>query len=444
MASSDRKIWANKNGVWSQSTSAFNVGGTWVEPIAAYGRVNGGWKQFWPPTGAALFTTDGTWTVPIGITRVNAIVMGGGAGGGAGRLSTSANGGGGGGGGGAIAKQENLVVVPGTTCRITIGQGGRGAEANSGRAGANGGTSTFVLPSGQTVSGWGGGGGGGVDQPPPQTPGGGGGGGAASASTGVQQGATGAANGGRGWTNGSWDLGGGGGGSNFDGAPSISYEIGKFSGAGGWSPFINTYGIWNPNVNSPTFDQSYNVYFSETGNHTIEASIDNYGQVLIDGVVALDQTDSYGYRTSITSVVYVTTGWHTVRLACTNTGGPGSVGVKITSPSGKEPMTTVNLPRAHEGGHADGINGYGGDGSQVNYLDKDRVLGSVVIGGGGAGGYHANRGITAAQASIRTGGAGGGGNAGQDGNYVGGGGGGCAGAGGPTGSGYRGQVYLYW
>jgi len=443
MASSDRKIWANKDGVWSQSSSSFNIGGTWVNPIAAYGKVNGGWKQFWPPTGAALFTADGTWTVPTGITRVNAIVMGAGAGGGSGRRSTSANGGGGGGGGGAIAKQENLVVVPGTTCRITIGQGGRGAVANSGRAGSNGGNSIFVLPSGQTVNGWGGGGGGGVDQPPPQTPGGGGGGGAASTSTGIQQGGAGAAPGGRGWSNGSWDLGGGGGGSNYDGAPDISYDISKVND-GRWSPFLNTYGIWNPSTYTPTFDQSFNVYFAETGNYLIEASVDNYGQVLIGGALALDQTDSGGYRTSITSTFYVNTGWHIVRLACTNTGGPGGVGVKINSPSGQEMFNTVNLPRAHAGGHADGINGYGGDGSQVNYLDKDRILGSVVICGGGAGGYHVDRGATAAQVSSRNGGAGGGGLPGQDATGVGSGGGGNAGADGPTGSGYRGQVYLYW
>lgn len=90
-----------------------------------------------------VFTANGTWTKPSGVTKVRVTVTGGGGGGGAGTQSWN-TGQGGGAGGTAI---EVIDVSSVSSVSVTVGSGGAGATGhtqNSGSAnGSNGGTSSF-------------------------------------------------------------------------------------------------------------------------------------------------------------------------------------------------------------------------------------------------------------------------------------------------------------
>ena len=87
------------------------------------------------------FTTAGScsWQAPIGVTKVNALLVGGGGGGGAWV--------GGGGGGGGVLEQSSITVTPGTSYPITVGGGGGGSYFSSAAAlsrGANGGSTSAL------------------------------------------------------------------------------------------------------------------------------------------------------------------------------------------------------------------------------------------------------------------------------------------------------------
>lgn len=92
-----------------------------------------------------IFSTNGTFTVPSGISTIYITGGGGGGGGGAGAASsTGANSGGGGGAGAAINKSA-FSVTPGATITITIGSAGSAGTFSGGGGGVGGtGTSTIV------------------------------------------------------------------------------------------------------------------------------------------------------------------------------------------------------------------------------------------------------------------------------------------------------------
>lgn len=100
-----------------------------------------------------VFTSNGTFTVPAGVTSIMVEVRGGGGGGGSGNGTTSTGQGGSGGGYG----KDVFTVVPGTNYAVTVGTGGSGAGSTSCLVGSPGGTSSF----GALISASGGGGGGG-------------------------------------------------------------------------------------------------------------------------------------------------------------------------------------------------------------------------------------------------------------------------------------------
>ena len=66
----------------------------------------------------------GTWTVPAGVTTVDAIVVAGGGGG--------AGAGGGGGGGGGVLAHTTFAVTPAASVTVTVGAGGAGSNSTSG------------------------------------------------------------------------------------------------------------------------------------------------------------------------------------------------------------------------------------------------------------------------------------------------------------------------
>ena len=86
--------------------------------------VVGGYKEF---------TSNGTFTVPTGVTSLNVVALGGGGGGGdnAATFVTQNAGGGGGGGGMCIS---SLPVTPGESLTVTVGSGGSAGGGNGGNS----------------------------------------------------------------------------------------------------------------------------------------------------------------------------------------------------------------------------------------------------------------------------------------------------------------------
>jgi len=101
-------------------------GGTGAVTVTASG--GGGFSNM------QVFTSSGTFTVPAGITKVKATVVGGGGGG------SALSGGAAGAGGTAIEIISGLT--PGGTVAVTVGGGGAGGSTG-GSAGGTGGTSSF-------------------------------------------------------------------------------------------------------------------------------------------------------------------------------------------------------------------------------------------------------------------------------------------------------------
>ena len=109
----------------------------------------------------AVFTSNGTWTKPSGITRIKVYVTGGGGGGGS-HNGDDANGGG---GAGATAI-EVIDVTSVSSVSVTIGTGGGGSSGNTPSGAGNGNASSFgsycTGGGGEGPNNWGIGGSGGV------------------------------------------------------------------------------------------------------------------------------------------------------------------------------------------------------------------------------------------------------------------------------------------
>jgi len=90
-----------------------------------------------------VFTANGTFTIPTGITRIKVTVQSGGGGGGGANLNWGTSGGGGGGGANAVTFYTGLT--PANTLSVTVGGGGTaGTTALSPTSGTAGGTSSIT------------------------------------------------------------------------------------------------------------------------------------------------------------------------------------------------------------------------------------------------------------------------------------------------------------
>ena len=210
----------------------------------------------------AVFTANGTYTVPPSVTQiwVSGCAGGGGGAGGGGTVGSSGfvgGGGGGGGGAGQSAIKQPISVTPGNSLSIAIGAPGAGGAggANTGANGANGtaGGNTVLTDSTSattllTLAGGGGGGGGGGQTsttagPPSGGPGGACGSGYANGSFGSDGNYAG--NGGDGASN---PFGGGGGsgraanGAGINGNASGGYGSGGGGGGGAYGAAANAGG----------------------------------------------------------------------------------------------------------------------------------------------------------------------------------------------------------
>lgn len=83
-----------------------------------------------PTTRKVVTLTSGSsWTVPSGVTSINACLIGGGGGGGGGTSSGIGNRGGNGGGGQVI--ETSFATTPGASISYAIGAGGTGGAGNN-------------------------------------------------------------------------------------------------------------------------------------------------------------------------------------------------------------------------------------------------------------------------------------------------------------------------
>ncbi len=114
----------------------------------------------------AVFDANGTFVVPVGVSKVMIEVWGGGGGGGAGGdvANNQYVGGNGGGGAGGGYGKEVVHVTPHEVLNVTVGLGGQGGIPTSGQnggGGGNGGSSSVWINGFSFVAANGGGGGGG-------------------------------------------------------------------------------------------------------------------------------------------------------------------------------------------------------------------------------------------------------------------------------------------
>ncbi len=86
--------------------------------------------------GKQIFTSDGTFTVPAGVTEVEVLVVAGGGAGGDNTTTTTQTGAGGGGGGG-VTYNGSYVVTPGNNITVTVGAGGSVNANGQGGSGEN-------------------------------------------------------------------------------------------------------------------------------------------------------------------------------------------------------------------------------------------------------------------------------------------------------------------
>jgi hypothetical protein len=106
------------------------------------------------PQGQQVFTANGTFTVPAGVTQVSAVVVGGGGGGGDATADDEPGAGGGGGG----LSYGTFTVTSGESLTVTVGAGG-----NNGGTGGTGGTTSIARGATTLLSGGGGSGGSSTD-----------------------------------------------------------------------------------------------------------------------------------------------------------------------------------------------------------------------------------------------------------------------------------------
>ncbi|MFZ4111685.1 MAG: YDG domain-containing protein, partial [Ilumatobacteraceae bacterium] len=177
----------------------------------------------------SYITSSGGWTVPSGVTRVDALVVAGGGGGGGGWGSDGWSGGGGGAGG--LRTLTNAVLTPGSALTVAVGGGGiRGQNGGSNEEvlGSNGAAS--ILGSTSTV----GGGYGGMSSLSAGSGGSGGGAGTYNGASTAGTGTTGEGNNGGAGLNVCCTAGGGGGAGGAGGAGSGTYEtaVGGTAGPG--------------------------------------------------------------------------------------------------------------------------------------------------------------------------------------------------------------------
>jgi hypothetical protein len=159
-----------------------------------------------------------------------------------------------------------------------------------------------------------------------------------------------------------------------------------------WGSFLNTYGIWEAgSAGFVNFERTYSVNFPSTGLYTFTFSVDNYGDVSVDGavVISLEGKSRANFLYSYQTTVSISAGFHNIRVRGVNTGGPGSIAVTITG------GTTFSGGRGGNPGPSGSSGGGGGGGGATVLLLNNTVVAAAAGGGGGGGGGRFSSGSTA-------------------------------------------------
>jgi hypothetical protein len=123
----------------------------------------------------------------------------------------------------------------------------------------------------------------------------------------------------------------------------VNSTFNKYSG---WSSLLQTYGVRPTNYTGATSDTlniTKTVNFPYSGYYNIEASADDSGTVEIDDIKVLTMPEN-SWRTTVTSLMYLEAGNHTVKLTGTNVGGRDMASaVRITyTKSGLNSVSTTH------------------------------------------------------------------------------------------------------
>lgn len=237
--------------------------------------------------------------------------------------------------------------------------------------------------------------------------------------------------------------GGGGGGTDFESlatlTPVVSAQNSAYNNTDiqpswgqGW---LNIYGIWNTDINSASFERTYNFTIATTGSYKIRFMCDNGGSVYIDGNEVLAAVTNYNRPiNAYEKDINLTAGVHQIKLVGINTGGPGSLGCTIQDTANSIWFGTHALPTQTPRGRT---GGRGGSAAALRGIVKitstttKKLIGAVGRGGGGgngsssgAAGGRGGSGFTLPYSAMSHGTGGDGGAAGGVGSSGGGGGGG--------------------
>jgi len=149
---------------------------------------------------------------------------------------------------------------------------------------------------------------------------------------------------------------------------------------GAYCTFLNNFGVWNePGGGSASFGRDITVNFPSSGFYTFEFSVDNAGQVYLDGATIFNLQGEYNYGNSVTTRVFVAAGNRLLQLRGQNFHGPGSFGLTIAG------GLAFSGGRGGNAGGS-GSSGGGGGGGGATVLRKNGTVLAVAGGGGGGGG----------------------------------------------------------
>jgi hypothetical protein len=291
--------------------------------------------------GTATFSNAGywNWTVPYGITSVNANMLGAGGGGGGATANEEPTWGGSGGGGGATEVTTITVDPAYPNWNILVGGGGAGgAVGQQGSPGGNSGVENFAAPRNYNFLG---------------------------AHFTLPAGTYAAAGSG-----GASDL------------ASPWYRTNN-EAPGAWGGFISTYGIWQGGTQSAgPYSYSVTLDFPTTGNYVFTFSTDNDGYIQLDGTTLMSTGSNFGGSNSTT--VSVTAGSHVVNVSAHNSGGPAGLAATVVRQSDSRLLWRTDAPLPGQGGiSGTSTNGLPG---QVGGYSNDEYSAGAGVGGGPNGG----------------------------------------------------------
>jgi len=141
--------------------------------------------------------------------------------------------------------------------------------------------------------------------------------------------------------------------------------------------FLNTYGVWESNKNTESFDRTYVINFPTTALYTFVAAVSGQALIDVDGVPNFSANST---SLPFTQPVNLTAGNHTIRIRATRGTLSGSVALTIS---------TGQSYSGARGGNAGGSGtsgGGGGSGGATVLLLNNVVIGVAGGGGGGGGG----------------------------------------------------------